>query len=203
MKVTFTVRKAGRYEVAVKLGGLNVAYSPYYKIFQPGTRSSFVVFSHVTLREDVLELSGSFYSLTSGTVVPSKTKIAYHFSTLVLTHGQQHTLQIEPRDEYGNPTSNSTSLTDEDNYSIHVHSVGDRALVCAASLAVSLFKPLTSVLSSPAGHRGRRQSGGTLQQVGFTQQAAVPGSVEADVAEDRLLPGAHLLQRSAAQQRGI
>lgn len=36
VKVTFTVRKAGRYEVAVKLGGLNVAYSPYYKIFQPG-----------------------------------------------------------------------------------------------------------------------------------------------------------------------
>lgn len=61
---------------------------------------------------------------TSGTVVPSKTKIAYHFSTLVLTNGQQHTLQIEPRDEYGNPTSNSTSLTDEANYSVHVHSVG-------------------------------------------------------------------------------
>uniref|UniRef100_A0A8C1Y3N1 HECT-type E3 ubiquitin transferase n=1 Tax=Cyprinus carpio TaxID=7962 RepID=A0A8C1Y3N1_CYPCA len=35
IKVAFTVRKAGRYEVAVKLGGLNVAYSPYYKIFQP------------------------------------------------------------------------------------------------------------------------------------------------------------------------
>ncbi|XP_057715347.1 apoptosis-resistant E3 ubiquitin protein ligase 1 isoform X2 [Corythoichthys intestinalis] len=94
VKVTFTVRKAGRYEVAVKLGGLNVAYSPYYKIFQPGT------------------------------VVPSKTKIAYHFSTLVLTHSQQHTLQIEPRDEYGNPTSNSTSLTDEANYSLHMHSLG-------------------------------------------------------------------------------
>ncbi|TNN52308.1 Apoptosis-resistant E3 ubiquitin protein ligase 1 [Liparis tanakae] len=94
VKIAFTVRKAGRYEVAVKLGGLNVAYSPYYKIFQPGT------------------------------VVPCKTKIAYHFSTLVLTNGQQHTLQIEPRDEYGNPTSNSTSLTDEDNYSVHVHSLG-------------------------------------------------------------------------------
>ena len=60
---------------------------------------------------------------TLGTVVPSKTKIAYHFSTLVLINGQQHTLQIEPRDEYGNPTSNSTSLTDEANYSVHVHSV--------------------------------------------------------------------------------
>lgn len=66
---------------------------------------------------------------TSGTVVPSKTKIAYHFSTLVLTSGQQHTLLIEPRDEYGNPTSNSTSLTDEANYSVRVHPVSktDRA----------------------------------------------------------------------------
>lgn len=59
----------------------------------------------------------------TGTVVPSKTKIAYHFSTLVLTYGQQHTLQIEPRDEYGNPTSNSVSLVDEVNYSVHIHSV--------------------------------------------------------------------------------
>ncbi|XP_048830643.1 apoptosis-resistant E3 ubiquitin protein ligase 1 isoform X1 [Brienomyrus brachyistius] len=94
VKVAFTVRKAGRYEVAVKLGGLNVAYSPYYKIFQPGV------------------------------VVPSKTKIACHFSTLVLTHGQQHTLQIEPRDEYGNPTSNSTSLADEDSYGASVQPLG-------------------------------------------------------------------------------
>uniref|UniRef100_A0A3P9DTK6 HECT-type E3 ubiquitin transferase n=1 Tax=Maylandia zebra TaxID=106582 RepID=A0A3P9DTK6_9CICH len=56
-----------------------------------------------------------------------QTKIAYHFSTLVLTNGQRHTLQIEPRDEYGNPTS-----------------------------------------------------GGPLQQICFSQQAAVPGSVETD-----------------------
>ncbi|KAK7903866.1 hypothetical protein WMY93_016473 [Mugilogobius chulae] len=119
VKVAFTVRKAGRYEVAVKLGGLNVAYSPYYKIFQPGT------------------------------VVPSKTKIAYHFSTLVLTNGQQHTLQIEPRDEYGNPTSNSTSLTDEANYSVHVHSLGtvdDENLEDYYSKSVSLNKPQCQVL---------------------------------------------------------
>ncbi|MGH0153840.1 UNVERIFIED_CONTAM: hypothetical protein FKN15_025809 [Acipenser sinensis] len=94
VKVVFTVRKAGRYEITVKLRGLNVAYSPYYKIFQPGT------------------------------VVPSKTKIAYHFSTLVLTIEQQHTIQIEPRDEYGNPTSNSVSLIDEDNYNVQVHELG-------------------------------------------------------------------------------
>lgn len=119
VKVAFTVRKAGRYEVAVKLGGLNVAYSPYYKIFQPGT------------------------------VVPSKTKIAYHFSTLVLTNGQQHTLQIEPRDEYGNPTSNSTSLTDEANYSVHVHSLGtvdDDGLEEYYSKSVSLNKQQCQVL---------------------------------------------------------
>lgn len=36
VKVAFTVRRAGRYEISVKLGGLNVAYSPYYKVFQPG-----------------------------------------------------------------------------------------------------------------------------------------------------------------------
>lgn len=119
VKVAFTVRKAGRYEVAVKLGGLNVAYSPYYKIFQPGT------------------------------VVPSKTKIAYHFSTLVLTNGQQHILQIEPRDEYGNPTSNSTSLTDETNYSVHVHSLGtvdDDSLEEFYSKSVSLNKQQCQVL---------------------------------------------------------
>ncbi|KAK5916667.1 hypothetical protein CgunFtcFv8_011629 [Champsocephalus gunnari] len=119
VKVAFTVRKAGRYEVAVKLGGLNVAYSPYYKIFQPGT------------------------------VVPSKTKIAYHFSTLVLTNGQQHTLQIEPRDEYGNPTSNSASLTDETNYSVHVASLGtgeDDSLEEYYSKSVTLNKQQCQVL---------------------------------------------------------
>uniref|UniRef100_A0AAQ4NWB8 HECT-type E3 ubiquitin transferase n=1 Tax=Gasterosteus aculeatus aculeatus TaxID=481459 RepID=A0AAQ4NWB8_GASAC len=119
VKVAFTVRKAGRYEVAVKLGGLNVAYSPYYKIFQPGT------------------------------VVPSKTKIAYHFSTLVLTNGQQHTLKIEPRDEYANPTSNSTSLTDEANYSVHLHSLGtadDGGLEEHYSKSVTLNKQQCQVL---------------------------------------------------------
>lgn len=59
----------------------------------------------------------------SGMVVPSKTKIVGHFSTLVLTCGQQHTLQIVPRDEYDNPTSNSVSLIDEHNYSISIHEV--------------------------------------------------------------------------------
>ncbi|KAF7251591.1 Apoptosis-resistant E3 ubiquitin protein ligase 1 [Varanus komodoensis] len=94
VKVAFTVRKAGRYEISIKLGGLNVAYSPYYKVFQPGM------------------------------VVPSKTKIVCHFSTLVLTCGQPHTLQIVPRDEYDNPTSNSISPIDEHNYSLTIHELG-------------------------------------------------------------------------------
>uniref|UniRef100_A0A8C2PD55 Apoptosis resistant E3 ubiquitin protein ligase 1 n=1 Tax=Capra hircus TaxID=9925 RepID=A0A8C2PD55_CAPHI len=111
VKVAFTVRKAGRYEISVKLGGLNVAYSPYYKIFQPGM------------------------------VVPSKTKIVCHFSTLVLTCGQPHTLQIVPRDEYDNPTNNSTSLRDEHNYSLSIHELGPPE---EESTGVSFEKSVTS-----------------------------------------------------------
>ncbi|XP_030069725.1 apoptosis-resistant E3 ubiquitin protein ligase 1 isoform X3 [Microcaecilia unicolor] len=94
VKVAFTVRRAGCYEITIKLGGLNVAYSPYYKTFQPGM------------------------------VVPSKTKIMCHFSTLVLICGQQHTFQIIPRDEYDNPTSNSLSPVDEENYGVDIHELG-------------------------------------------------------------------------------
>ncbi|XP_016362756.1 apoptosis-resistant E3 ubiquitin protein ligase 1-like isoform X3 [Sinocyclocheilus anshuiensis] len=84
-----------------------------------------------------------------GTVVPSKTKIAYHFSTLVLTYGQQHTLQIEPRDEYGNPTSNSVSLVDEVNYNMHIHPLGtvdEESSDDCYSTSVSLNKPQCQVL---------------------------------------------------------
>uniref|UniRef100_A0A8C0SCU4 Apoptosis-resistant E3 ubiquitin protein ligase 1 n=1 Tax=Canis lupus familiaris TaxID=9615 RepID=A0A8C0SCU4_CANLF len=111
VKVAFTVRRAGRYEISVKLGGLNVAYSPYYKIFQPGM------------------------------VVPSKTKIVCHFSTLVLTCGQPHTLQIVPRDEYDNPTNNSASLRDEHNYSLSIHELGPQE---EESSSVSFEKSVTS-----------------------------------------------------------
>uniref|UniRef100_A0A8D0Q8M7 Apoptosis-resistant E3 ubiquitin protein ligase 1 n=1 Tax=Sus scrofa TaxID=9823 RepID=A0A8D0Q8M7_PIG len=111
VKVAFTVRRAGRYEISVKLGGLNVAYSPYYKIFQPGM------------------------------VVPSKTKIVCHFSTLVLTCGQPHTLQIVPRDEYDNPTNNSTSLRDEHNYSLSIHELGPQE---EESAGVSFERSVTS-----------------------------------------------------------
>lgn len=88
--------------------------------------------------ESLIEVHSVLF-FTSGTVVPSKTKIAYHFSTLVLTNCQQHTLQIEPRDEYGNPTSNSTSLTDEANYSVHVHSVRKLTLSSVINLKEIAF----------------------------------------------------------------
>lgn len=56
VKVAFTVRKAGRYEVAVKLGGLNVAYSPYYKIFQPGVTSVCVLHPTRILLHVIIDL---------------------------------------------------------------------------------------------------------------------------------------------------
>lgn len=122
MKVAFTVRKAGRYEITVKLGGLNVAYSPYYKIFQPGM------------------------------VVPSKTKIVCHFSTLVLTCEQPHTLQIVPRDEYDNPTNNSMSLRDEHNYSLAIHEVSAAVSSLARTVRLSWdpHSHLFSLTSEPS-----------------------------------------------------
>nr|XP_033807473.1 apoptosis-resistant E3 ubiquitin protein ligase 1 isoform X4 [Geotrypetes seraphini] len=42
IKVAFTVRRAGCYEITIKFGGLNVAYSPYYKTFQPDVERSAV-----------------------------------------------------------------------------------------------------------------------------------------------------------------
>lgn len=84
-------------------------------------------------------------------VVPSKTKIVCHFSTLVLTCGQPHTLQIVPRDEYDNPTNNSMSLRDEHNYSLSIHEVSASSFLYAGkpgsllgtSLPALVF-PLTS-----------------------------------------------------------
>lgn len=60
VKVTFTVRKAGRYEVAVKLGGLNVAYSPYYKIFQPGITTVCVLEPTYILLCIIIDLTSVF-----------------------------------------------------------------------------------------------------------------------------------------------
>lgn len=62
VKVAFTVRKAGRYEITVKLGGLNVAYSPYYKIFQPG-RSLVILCPFISL-----SLLCAFFSFLEGTM---------------------------------------------------------------------------------------------------------------------------------------
>uniref|UniRef100_A0A3P9DU54 HECT-type E3 ubiquitin transferase n=1 Tax=Maylandia zebra TaxID=106582 RepID=A0A3P9DU54_9CICH len=61
-----------------------------------------------------------------------QTKIAYHFSTLVLTNGQRHTLQIEPRDD------------------VHVHSLGtadDDSLEGLYSKSVSVNKQQCQVLA--------------------------------------------------------
>ncbi|OCT68149.1 apoptosis-resistant E3 ubiquitin protein ligase 1 isoform X1 [Xenopus laevis] len=92
MKVAFTVRKSGRYQISISIGGLNIGHSPYYKIFSPGA------------------------------VVPAKTQIVCHFSTLVLKCGEQHTLQIVPRDQYGNHTSDS--LKDLESYTLTLSELG-------------------------------------------------------------------------------
>lgn len=75
-------------------------------------------------------------------VVPSKTKIVCHFSTLVLTCGQPHTLQIVPRDEYDNPTNNSMSLRDEHSYSLAIHEVSLFPVQDSRALQVPSLPPL-------------------------------------------------------------
>ncbi|KAM4662803.1 apoptosis-resistant E3 ubiquitin protein ligase 1 [Discoglossus pictus] len=92
IKGAFTVRRAGRYQISISFGALSVGLSPYYKIFQPGV------------------------------VVPGKTQIVSHFSTLVLKCGEQHTLQIVPRDQYSNPTSDS--LKDLESYTLTMTELG-------------------------------------------------------------------------------
>ncbi|XP_077123538.1 apoptosis-resistant E3 ubiquitin protein ligase 1 [Ranitomeya variabilis] len=92
VKATFTVRQSGRYQISISVGGLSVGNSPYYKVFQPGV------------------------------VVPAKTHIVCHFSTLVLTCGEQHTLQIAPRDQYGNAAS--CSEKDLESYTLSLSQLG-------------------------------------------------------------------------------
>ncbi|KAM4690295.1 apoptosis-resistant E3 ubiquitin protein ligase 1 [Rhinophrynus dorsalis] len=92
LKAAFTVRKSGKYQISISIGGLNVGKSPYYKVFHPGA------------------------------VVPAKTQIVAHFSTLVLTCGEQHTLQIIPRDQYGNQACDI--LRDPENYTLTLSELG-------------------------------------------------------------------------------
>ncbi|KAG8448938.1 hypothetical protein GDO86_015850 [Hymenochirus boettgeri] len=92
VKVEFTVRKSGSYQISINIGGLNIALSPYHKYFSPGS------------------------------VVPAKTHIISHFSTLVLKCGEQHTLQIVPRDQYGNQTNDS--LKDPETYTLTLSELG-------------------------------------------------------------------------------
>uniref|UniRef100_A0A8C5QM95 HECT-type E3 ubiquitin transferase n=1 Tax=Leptobrachium leishanense TaxID=445787 RepID=A0A8C5QM95_9ANUR len=92
VKGAFTVRKSGRYQITISIGRLSVGHSPYYKVFQPGA------------------------------VVPLKTQIVSHFSTLVLTCGEQHTLQIAPCDQYSNPSGDK--LRDNENYTLTLSELG-------------------------------------------------------------------------------
>ncbi|XP_053331602.1 apoptosis-resistant E3 ubiquitin protein ligase 1 [Spea bombifrons] len=92
VKASFTVRRSGRYQISISIGGLGVGLSPYYKVFQPGV------------------------------IVPAKTQILSHFSTLVLTCGEQHTLQIAPCDQYSNPTSDG--LRDPESYTLTLSELG-------------------------------------------------------------------------------
>ncbi|XP_040188875.1 apoptosis-resistant E3 ubiquitin protein ligase 1 [Rana temporaria] len=92
VKAAFTVRKSGRYQITISVGGLNVGHSPYYKVFHPGV------------------------------VDPAKTQITGHFSTLVLTCGEQHTLHIAPCDQYGNPTNDS--LRELESYTLPLSELG-------------------------------------------------------------------------------
>ncbi|KAG8562140.1 hypothetical protein GDO81_015601 [Engystomops pustulosus] len=92
VRAAFTVRRSGRYQISISVGGLSVGHSPYYKAFHPGV------------------------------VVPAKTEIVCHFSTLVLTCGEQHTLQIAPRDQYGNAAYDS--VKDLDSYNLSLSELG-------------------------------------------------------------------------------
>lgn len=92
VRAAFTVRRSGRYQISISVGGLSVGNSPYYKAFHPGV------------------------------VVPAKTHIVCHFSTLVLTCGEQHTLQIAPRDQYGNAASDS--VRELESYTLSLSELG-------------------------------------------------------------------------------
>ncbi|PIO22804.1 hypothetical protein AB205_0177930, partial [Aquarana catesbeiana] len=96
VKAAFTVRKSGRYQITISVGGLSVGHSPYYK-------------------------SSHCWFLT-GVVDPAKTQITGHFSTLVLTCGEQHTLHIAPCDQYGNPTNDS--LRELESYTLPLSELG-------------------------------------------------------------------------------
>lgn len=38
VRAAFTVRRSGRYQISISVGGLSVGNSPYYKAFHPGKR---------------------------------------------------------------------------------------------------------------------------------------------------------------------
>lgn len=72
MKATFTVRRAGQYQIDINLGPIAIAGSPFIKYFLPGPPDA------------------------------SKTTMVRPSSIVVCTAGTPHQLLLEPRDEYGN-----------------------------------------------------------------------------------------------------
>nr|XP_006821499.1 PREDICTED: apoptosis-resistant E3 ubiquitin protein ligase 1-like [Saccoglossus kowalevskii] len=94
-KVTYTVHRAGRYAVSVKLGGVDICGSPFEKTVNPGE------------------------------VVASNTSFLQHSSTFVVTQGEFNELAIEPRDEFGNICDQKLASTFDNPYEIQVTEVGE------------------------------------------------------------------------------
>ncbi|XP_078726681.1 apoptosis-resistant E3 ubiquitin protein ligase 1 [Lampetra fluviatilis] len=92
LRAAFTVRRAGRYQISVTVAGRHVDGSPALRSFSPGP------------------------------VVPSKTRVLHHLSTLVLRQGELHTLTVTPHDEFGNRTA--VGLQEEDAYSLSLTALG-------------------------------------------------------------------------------
>lgn len=104
VKCAFTVRRSGLYSIAIRLGPMPIRGSPFHKEFLPGD------------------------------VDPHKTGFVQHSSTVVVTQGLLHGLQLEPRDQFGNtcsPESWNKEHEKEDkrwhDFRIEVTRVGDQA----------------------------------------------------------------------------
>ncbi|KAI8484372.1 Apoptosis-resistant E3 ubiquitin protein ligase 1 [Branchiostoma belcheri] len=96
-RVTFTVRRAGTYRIAVMLGaGIHISGSPFRKDFVPGP------------------------------VVAEKTGFVHHSSTVVLTEGEFFPLVVQPRDQYENICYQTIELNHGSGYNLQITPVGNR-----------------------------------------------------------------------------
>ncbi|XP_030855144.1 apoptosis-resistant E3 ubiquitin protein ligase 1 isoform X1 [Strongylocentrotus purpuratus] len=75
VKCAFTVRRSGLYNISIRLGPTPIKGSPFIREF------------------------------LAGDVDPHKTGFVQHSSTVVVTQGLLHGLQVEPRDQFGNTCS--------------------------------------------------------------------------------------------------